>query len=62
MGSSVTFGVYQDYYFTLQQTKSHGAFFAIGVANILTRDREVVPDGLSPIEIKAMIPDVYTAL
>ena len=62
MGPFATFGIHHDNHFAMQQAKSHKTPFAVNAANVLARDREVVPDVLDFLEIQAMILDVLPTL
>ena len=62
MRSGSALGVDQNYDIAFEETEGHEALFAVCPSNIFTRDREVVPDCIAPVEIKAMVSDVFPAL
>ena len=62
MWTSAALGMHHHDGITFQYTEGDQALFAVSVANIFARDREVVLNGLATGEIKAVILDVSPAL
>ena len=54
MRSSASFGMHQDNYLTIETPECHQSLLAVDLANVFTRYREVVPDGLAAEKIKAV--------
>lgn len=61
MWAHAAFGMHHYDRITLQQPEGDQTLFAIGIANILARDREVVPNSVAVDEIEAVILDVSPA-
>lgn len=62
MRAGAAFGMHHHDRITVQDTEGDQALFAVSVANIFARDREVVPNGLATGEIEAVILDISPAL
>lgn len=62
MGSSATFGIDQNHNLAVEPPKGNPPLFTVPLPNVLARDREVVPNGLAPDEIQAVLADIGAAL
>ena len=61
MGTSWALGVNHHDNLAFKQTKDHQPFLAVGAADSLAGDREIVPDCLAPFEVKAVNFEVSPA-
>ena len=62
MWTCAAFGMHHNDRITIQNAEGDQALFAISVANIFARDREVVPNDLATDEVEAVVLDVSPAL
>lgn len=62
MWTRAAFGMHHHDRITFQHTEGDQALFAISLANIFARDREVVPNGLAIGEIQAVVLNVSSTL
>ena len=62
MWTSAAFVIDQHNHVALQQAEGNQALLVVSAAHVFARDREVVPDRLTPDEIETVIFDVLPAL
>ena len=62
MWTRAAFGIDQHNHIALQQTEGNQALLVVSAARVFARDREVVPDRLTPDKIETVIFDVLPAL
>jgi len=58
----VAFCVHENNHFAAQNAECYQPFLSVICPDILTSDREVVPDGVGPLEIQAVKLDVASPL